>query len=67
MVTKLAVKNTLATPSRARRSLTNGSSGSDPLTYVPGPPTAVPTVNLKALGFGVLSARMGMVDVRVTR
>lgn len=67
MVTKLAVKNTLATPSSAKRSLRKGSSGSEPLTYVPGPPTGDPTVNLKALGFGVCSARIAMAEMSVTR
>lgn len=52
-VMKSAVKKTLATCSISRIPAANGSSGSDPLTYVPGPPTADPTENLRAFGFGV--------------
>lgn len=57
MVTKSAVKNTLATPSRPRRSARKASSGAEPLTKVPGPPTGWPTANFMALGFGVCSTR----------
>lgn len=57
MVTKSAVKNTLATPSRARRSERYTSPGAAPLTKVPGPPTGRPTANFLALGFGVCSTR----------
>lgn len=60
MVTKSAVKKTLATPSRANSSVTNPSSASAPFTYVPGPPTGWPTENLSAFGFGVCSTRTGM-------
>lgn len=58
MVTKSAVKNTLPTPSSASRSDTYLSSGDEPLTYVPGPPTGSPTVNFIAFGFGVFSTRI---------
>ena len=58
MVTKSAVKNRLATPSSSRMGATNGSVASAPLTYVPGPPTGIPTVNFIAFGFGVGSVRM---------
>ena len=57
MVTKSAVKNTLATPSSASRSPRYFFSGDDPLTCVPGPPTGRPTVNLIAFGLGVFSTR----------
>ena len=64
MVTKSAVKNTLATPSRASNCDAHASSASTPCTRVPGPPTATPTVNLVAFGFGVGSTRTAMTGER---
>lgn len=60
MVTKSAVKKTLATPSISSSSPSHGSSGAAPLTWVPGPPTDSPTENLRAFGFGVLSTATAM-------
>lgn len=60
MVTKSAVKNTLATPSSSSSCARNSSSGFEPLTTVPGPPTGSPTENLRALGFGVGSTVTGI-------
>lgn len=60
MVTKSAVRNTLATPLRSSNARTQGSSGSDPLRCVPGPPTGSPTVNFVAFGFGVGSTLTAM-------
>lgn len=57
MVTKSAVKKTLATPSSARSCDAHCSPGSPPFTRVPGPPTGTPTVNLVAFGLGVGSTR----------
>jgi len=57
MVTKSAVKNTLATPSSASSSVRYVSFGDEPLTYVPGPPTGWPTENFIAFGLGVGSTR----------
>jgi len=53
-VTKSAVMNTLVTPSIATSAAAVGSSTSRPATNVAGPPTSTPTVNLRALGLGVL-------------
>lgn len=60
MVTKSAVKNTLATPSSSNKEVRNSSSVSAPFTYVPGPPTGSPTENLRAFGFGVGSTVTGI-------
>lgn len=58
IVTKSAVRNTLVTPGNAKRpeaiSLSVGWEG----TYVAGPPTGLPMVNLTALGLGVGSTCM---------
>lgn len=59
-VTKSAVMKMLVTPSIAMRSAASGSSTAPPATYVLGPPTGAPTVNLRALGLGVLSTEIGM-------
>lgn len=67
MVTKSAVKKTLATPSRARSSDAHCSSGSAPRTSVPGPPTGVPTENLVAFGLGVGSTRTAITTERNAR
>jgi len=53
-VTKSAVMKMLVTPSSARSADAMGSSDGFPATNVAGPPTSMPTVNLSALGFGVL-------------
>ena len=53
MVTKSAVMKMLVTPAIPSRPAAIVSSGSDPATNVAGPPTASPTENLAALGFGV--------------
>ena len=53
-VTKSAVMNTEATPSRSKIGAIR-SSASAPDVNVAGPPTGVPTVNFKAFGFGVFS------------
>lgn len=60
MVTKSAVRKTLVTSSMPSSSPTKASSGSDPLTYVPGPPTGDPTLNFIALGLGVGSDLTGI-------
>ena len=53
MVTKSAVKNTLATPGSPSRNDPSGSSVGWLGTNVVGPPTGTPTVNFTAFGFGV--------------
>ena len=53
IVTKSAVKNTLATPGRPSSATPSGSSVGWLGTYVVGPPTWTPTVNFTAFGFGV--------------
>ncbi len=53
-VTKSAVMNTLVTPSSSSSWAAVTSSASVPATKVDGPPTGTPTVNLRALGLGVL-------------
>ena len=58
-VTKSAVRNTLRTPSSARIGATLGSASSA-FVYVTGPPTALPTMNFIAAGFGVRSTVTGM-------
>ena len=52
-VTKSAVMKMLATPGMAKSCWANSSSGSVPPTYVAGPPTGTPQVNLRAFGLGV--------------
>lgn len=64
IVTKSAVKKTLATPSRVRISDAHFSWGSAPCTRVPGPPTATPTENLVAFGLGVGSTRTAITTER---
>ncbi len=53
--------NTLVTPSIATSAAAVGSSMSLPATNVAGPPTSTPTVNLSALGLGVLESCTAMV------
>ena len=53
IVTKSAVMKMLVTPVIARSACAVGSSTSAEATYVLGPPTSLPTLNLRALGFGV--------------
>lgn len=53
IVTKSAVRNTLATPGRASSAAPSGSSVGWLGTKVFGPPTSAPTVNFTAFGLGV--------------
>jgi hypothetical protein len=53
-VMKSEVMKTLVTPTIASNAAAVGSSAGRPSTKVAGPPTSVPTVNLRAFGFGVL-------------
>jgi len=60
MVTKSAVMKMLVTPDMANKAAASGSSGLEPATKVAGPPTACPTENLAAFGFGVGETLTGM-------
>lgn len=63
-VTKSALMKTLATPSISSSAAAVGSSAVLPFTKVAGPPTAAPTLNFKAFGFGVLLTVMAMATQR---
>ena len=65
-VTKSAVMNTLVTSWIARSAAAVGSSVSRPATKVAGPPTSPPTVNLRALGFGVLEICTAMLSPKAS-
>ncbi len=60
IVTKSAVRNTLATPGSASRAVPSGSSVGWEGTNVVGPPTGTPTVNFTAFGLGVELTVTGM-------
>ena len=60
MVAKSAVRKRLTTPGIASKAAASSLSAAFAAVNVIGPPTGLPTVNLRALGLGVLSITTGI-------